>query len=118
MEPGESRLEALQRELREEVGLEIPSLGPEVWTKTALFPMEEWDGQVDHVHRFRTERFEPKPRLDRAEFAAEHIHDIRWWSPSLLQDRRVTFAPRSMPSLLDKLRRDGVPKTPLALTGF
>ena len=39
IEPGESRLDALQRELREEVGLAVTELGDEVWTKTAVFPM-------------------------------------------------------------------------------
>ena len=39
IEAGESRLEAIQRELREEVGMVVDSLSPELWTKTALFPM-------------------------------------------------------------------------------
>ena len=50
IEPGESRLEALQRELREEVGLVVTELGDEVWTKSAIFPMVGWDGQVDHIY--------------------------------------------------------------------
>jgi 8-oxo-dGTP pyrophosphatase MutT (NUDIX family) len=33
IEPGESRLEAIQRELREEVGMVVDSLGSELWTK-------------------------------------------------------------------------------------
>ncbi|MDG4870443.1 NUDIX domain-containing protein, partial [Guyparkeria sp. 1SP6A2] len=37
IEPGESRLEALRRELAEETGIQIDALGPEVWTKTAMF---------------------------------------------------------------------------------
>ena len=88
VEPGETRLAALQRELREEAGLVIDHLGPEVWTKTALFPMTEWDGQVDHIHLYRTERFLPAPGMSPAQLEAEHIHDISWWSPDELTDGR------------------------------
>lgn len=118
VEAGESRLAALQRELREETGLEIDELGPEVWTKTALFPMTEWDGQVDHIHLVRAERFDPVPAMTSAELAAEHLHEIRWWAPGELQVEGLVFAPRALPDLLARLRHDGVPATPLELTGF
>jgi 8-oxo-dGTP pyrophosphatase MutT (NUDIX family) len=57
IEAGESRTHALARELVEEVGLRLTGLGPEIWTKTALFPMSEWDGQVDHIHLVRVVHF-------------------------------------------------------------
>jgi len=41
IEVGETRLDALRRELREEIGMEIGALGPEVWTKAARFDMAE-----------------------------------------------------------------------------
>ena len=118
VEAGETRLAALQRELREETGLIVDELGPEVWTKTALFPMTEWDGQVDHIHLYRTERFQPAPAMSPAQLEAEHVHDIAWWSPDELAMEGVTFAPRSLPRLLAQLHRDGVPATPLELSGF
>lgn len=118
VEPGESRLAALQRELREEIGLDVDALGPEVWTKTALFPMSEWDGQVDHIHLFRTERFTPAPAMSREELASEGVHGIQWWSPEDLRDAGATFAPRRLPGLLDRLRTDGVPATPIEINGF
>lgn len=46
IEPGETRLDALRRELLEEVGLQIDTLGPEVWTKTAHFPLGPWEDGV------------------------------------------------------------------------
>lgn len=118
VEDGESRLAALRRELREEVGLEIDALGPELWTKTALFSMAGWDGQVDHIHLLRTTRFEPAPHLSRAQLEAEHIHDIRWWSPEELAGSGVTFAPRALPQLMERLRREGIPPAPIEMYGF
>lgn len=118
VDPGESRLAAMQRELREELGLEVDHLGPEVWTKTALFPMSDWDGQVDHIHLYRTERFIPTPALSKEQLAAENLHDIRWWSPEEVQVPGLTFAPRSLPELLSRLIEEGPPRTPVVLGGF
>jgi 8-oxo-dGTP pyrophosphatase MutT (NUDIX family) len=118
VEPGESRLAALQRELREETGLVVDELGPEVWTKTALFPMAGWDGQVDHTFLYRTQRFDPAPTMSADELRAEHVHDIRWWSPDELAQPGVTFSPRVLPELLERLRRGGVPSAPIELHGF
>lgn len=118
LEPGESRLAALQRELREETGLTITELGPEVWTKTAIFPMTRWDGQVDHIHLLRTARFRPAPTLSAAQLAAEHVQDVRWWSRREIAEGGAVFAPRQLPRLLDQLLADGVPDDPVVLTGF
>lgn len=118
IEPGESREAALARELLEETGLVLAGLGPEVWTKTAVFSMGDWDGQVDHIHLLRVDRFDPAPRLTPAQLAAEHVHEVRWWSPAELAAGGVTFAPRALPELLRALLRDGVPAEPLLLEGF
>ncbi len=118
IEAGETRLDALQRELREEVGLEIDVLGPELWTKTAHFPLGPWDGQVDHIHLVRTPHFDPSPGLSAEQLLAEHVHEIRWWSVAELGDDRATFAPRDLPGLLARLRTEGVPATPVEIAGF
>jgi len=118
VEPGESRLEALRRELLEETGLVVDTLGPEVWTKTALFPMTDWEGQVDHVHVCRTPRFEPAPELSPEQLRAENVREVRWWSPEELAMPGPTFAPRSMPELLAVLRSEGPPDRPVEISGF
>lgn len=123
MEPGESRFDALARELSEEVGFSLAELGPEIWTKTAMFPMSEcdgqrWDGQVDHVHLLRVPHFTPAPAMTPDQLLAENVHEIRWWTPEEIFSSAATFAPRAMPSLLREVLEGGVPAEPLVITGF
>ena len=118
VEPGETRLEALQRELVEEIGLEVDSLGPEIWTRTAVWPMPGWDGTLDHIHFYRTDRFDPSPAFSTQQLESENIRSIRWWSPDEIASQRAVFAPRSMPHLLDRLHRHGVPDSPVQISGL
>lgn len=118
IERGESRADALARELLEEVGLPLDDLGPEVWTKTALFPMADWDGQVDHIHLVRVQHFTPQPRLSTSQLRDENVHDIRWWTPDELAASREVFAPRALPVLLADLLSGPLPEGPVAITGL
>lgn len=118
IEPGESRAEALARELLEEVGLRPAEPGPEVWTRTALFPMPGWDGQVDHIHLVRVQHFTPRPQLTRDQLLAENVREIRWWTRDELFAGDATFSPRSLPTLIDQLVAGVLPPEPVALTGF
>lgn len=118
IEPGESRLAALQRELREEVGLVIDQLGDEVWTKTAIFPMPGWDGQVDHVHLHRVAHVAPVPAMTVEQLAAEHVHEVRWWPLAELLESDATFSPREFKTLLSDLLEGRAGRLPVVLTGF
>lgn len=118
IEAGETRRDALARELLEEVGLPLTDLGPEVWTKTALFTMSDWDGQVDHIHLVRAEHFVPQPRLSTDQLLAESVHDIRWWTRAELAASEATFSPRRLPALLDDILSTGIPDEPILLSGF
>lgn len=117
IEADEDRLTALQRELREEVGLDIETLGPEVWTKTAHFPMNAWDGQVDHIHLVRVPHFEPTPEFTDQQLRDEGVQELRWWSVDEIIHSTEVFAPRGIRDLLRDLQRQ-VPDGPISLTGF
>lgn len=106
------------RELREETGLIIAELGPEIWTKTALFEMSDWDGQIDHIHLCHVEHFEPTPEMTADQPAAENVHEVRWWPADGIATGGATFAPRNLPELLRRLNADGIPDAPVALAGF
>ena len=67
LDPGETDLEALHRELIEEVGLHDPVVGDHVWNREHIIAHldGQWDGQRDRYYVVEThERFEPRPALE------------------------------------------------------
>lgn len=119
IEPDEPAELALRRELAEEVGLLDYELGALVWERTHMvaFINGLWDGQHDRFFVIRHDHFEPRPQLSADQLRAEHLAEMRWWSPAELAafvpSDREFFAPRRLPALLDRLRLDGPPPTPI-----
>jgi 8-oxo-dGTP pyrophosphatase MutT (NUDIX family) len=131
LDPGESVVEGLRRELREELGLEVDDPGDPVWFKQALFPApipgDRWDGQHDTYFWLELERFEPH-RLTEEEMRADYMLEVRWWSPEELKATQAayddgrgadpayaTFAPRRLGHLVRELLDAGRPETPRRL---
>jgi 8-oxo-dGTP pyrophosphatase MutT (NUDIX family) len=119
LDPGESHLDALHRELIEEVGLHDPVVGAHVWDREHIIPHDDglWDGQRDRYYLVEThERFEPRPALTWEQLRAERLHELRWWHLDDIESATtdgVWFSPRSLGSLLRSLVVDGAPATPL-----
>jgi ADP-ribose pyrophosphatase YjhB (NUDIX family) len=121
VEPGEGVLEALMRELHEEVGLD---------TATAMAPVHVWservvaqghakgyDGVVNDYFLIEVPaRFEPRGSLTDQQLRDENIHAHRWWSSSdlLTAPAGTTFGPRRLPGLFADLLRY-VPTSPIRL---
>ena len=105
--------EAIRRELAEEAGLEGFALGPLVWTRTHLFELGDWDGQVERYYFVRTPSFEPVPGLTWAELNAEYVTAVRWWTPAELEATNAVFAPSRLPLLLCELILHGPPAEPV-----
>jgi 8-oxo-dGTP diphosphatase len=120
IEPGEERLEALRRELAEEVGLLEPEIGPCLWIRTHLFALSNrWDGQRDHVHLVRSPPgWEPAPGMSWAQLNAEHVMELRWWTLEELTSsgRATRFAPQGLADLVLHVFRHGPPAEPFDVT--
>jgi len=98
IEPGESEIEALRRELAEEVGLTAFELGPVVYTHERSY-VGRRGGQRDVVYRVDVpSRFLPDPRLSPEELLAEHVTEVRWLCPA--EQRRAHLLPFDLASIV------------------
>ena len=113
LEPGESHVDGLRRELDEEVGLTDVEIGPAVWSRRHLWDFSAWDGQEELVHLVTVaRRFTPAPRLSWDELRAERLHELRWWTIAELRAATAAgtdFAPRRLAELVERLHVEGAP---------
>jgi double-stranded uracil-DNA glycosylase len=103
--------QTIRRELAEEAGLVEFELGPEIWRRE---PVYAWYGRIYHqrerIHLVRVDEHEPRPRVD---LAAEHVHEVRWWTLAELESTSEQLVPRSLPQLLRALLEHGPPAGPI-----
>jgi 8-oxo-dGTP diphosphatase len=110
VEDGEDERQALARELREEVGLHLPEIGPLIWTRTHVAPMSTGhDGQAEDFYLVRSSSFEPRPALSTAQLRAENVAGMAWWTIGELAAAHGVFAPRRLPELVAALVTEGPP---------
>lgn len=115
LEQNETPHDTLIRELDEETGLRNAEIGPEIWTRTHLFPFLSglWDGQSERFYLVRTEAFDPQPRLSWEELSLEYMTAIRWWTLDELREAEVEFGPTRLPELVTRLVEEGPPDSPI-----
>ena len=119
VEAGETLIDALRRELHEEIGLVLDVEPPLVWHQEAVGPqyVRGHDGIINDYFLVRTEWFEPRGALSDAELAAEHISGTRWWRLGEIADYRGAdlFSPRDLVTPLAALITGGPPAEPVLL---
>lgn len=119
VEPGEDRLTALRRELREETGLAITGEPPHVWHQVVVADHAPgYDGIVNDYFLVRTSHFEPRGEFTDDQLATEeNLAAFRWWrlpdiagyaGPDL-------FSPRDLATPLAELLTTGIPAAPAQL---
>ena len=122
IDAGEHEIEALRRELREEVGLDPADVGALVWRREHRFEMVDttgvtWDGQRESVFLVRTPSFDPSPSMSPEELRAEHLCEHRWWTLHEIDshDGPDLFAPRDLALHARSVIEHGPPAVPFEI---
>ncbi|TYB56536.1 NUDIX domain-containing protein [Nonomuraea sp. PA05] len=119
VEPGETSLRALARELEEEIGLRLDGeRPPHVWHQSVTGPYAPgYDGVVNDYYLLRRPGFVPRGAMSDEELAAEHITGWRWWSVAEIAAGHGDdlFSPRDLAGVLGALLADGVPAAPIRM---
>ena len=115
----ESDDDALRRELREEIGLDDPDIGPHLWNRLHIFPFINglYDGQREKAYLVRVPAgFEPEPQFSWEQLNAEYLFEIRWWTVSELRAAsnagEIVTAPSALAALVEDLITNGPPSMP------
>ncbi len=110
LEPGETAVDGLRRELLEELGLSDFEAGPVVWRRHHTF---DWgDRRISQREEFRAvhvDRFEPV-MSDAVE--ATSLDGFRWWPIADLAACVERLTPLSLTDILRRYLRDGAPAEP------
>ena len=120
IEPGEDRLTALRRELREEIGLAITADPPHIWHQEILaadYP-PGFGGLVNDYFLVRVDNFQPRGELTDDQLAREeNVAGFRWWQLSEIAGYPgpELFSPRDLTTPLTALLTAGTPSQPVQL---
>ena len=114
VEQDETPLEALRRELDEEIVLAVEAEPALLWHQRVVVQghAQGYDGVVNNYYLIKTNAFVPVGSLGAEKLRAENIARFRWWTLDELETHgcEPVFAPRNLAVLLTDLLRDGVPE--------
>lgn len=111
IEAGEDDLACARRELLEEVGRDDLHIGPCIGRRGGTFPMGgKWFTQQERWYLSRCQHFDVDRDLV-ARLRPEGIRDMRWWSPEEIETAQIRTGPRTLASLLRRVRSGHLPDT-------
>lgn len=108
-DPGEDDLQALRRELQEEVGIPVEALGACLWTRTHTFVWRQ-DVLCQHERTYLVRvaaAVEPAPTL-----VDDGTLGHRWWTLAELDTTDEILVPRRIAALIRAVLADGPPPRP------
>ncbi len=118
VEPGESDVDALVREVGEETGLRVDpqAVGRPVWLREAIFRFTaEWYLQREKFFVLRV----PSHRVDTSGFTPLETSSVlghRWWTLDELASTSDVVYPTCLASELSELLAHGLPAEPYEIT--
>jgi 8-oxo-dGTP diphosphatase len=116
LDPGETHLDALRRELAEELGLHDPTIGAHLWNRLHIVPFVsgEFDGQREQIYEVDVPAgFEPRPVFSWEQLNAEYMFELRWFTLAELEQARLYTAPLHLVRLLHEYLTLGPPTQPI-----
>ncbi|MET9631643.1 NUDIX domain-containing protein [Lentzea sp. NPDC006480] len=117
LDEGEKPEDAALREVAEETGIIIPSLGRKLWIRESRFHYKGRDHhREDHVFLGRITDTAPKVALKPTENEKAGLIERRWWSAAELRQCTDKLLPARLPALLDDLLAGIFSATPLSLS--
>jgi 8-oxo-dGTP diphosphatase len=101
VEPGETLLQAAQRELQEELGITVALAGP-IHTATGIF---EFEGEmIENTDHFFHGRWDGNPHLSGITASESAVlTEARWWTMEELENTRDEVFPRDLVTVLRRL---------------
>ncbi|MGH3772535.1 MAG: NUDIX hydrolase [Pseudonocardiaceae bacterium] len=118
LDEGEDLVAAARREVAEESGIVLPTLGRELWVRESRFRYQGRDHhRVEHVFLGRATGTAPPVALKPTENEKAGLIERRWWLAAELRRCPDKLLPATLPNLLDDLLAGRLGDTPLTLVG-
>lgn len=104
----------LRREVFEETGYTVDTVGPAIWIRAHTFT---WDGvlvwQREQLHVVSVPRFDPHTRFMQDEIERETTTRMRWWTLDAIERSPEVFVPNRLGFFLRQLLTVGPPSSPI-----